>query len=180
MNSTQVPQQEGQEKLRQPEPFVPLDTRGQHHMQKMAAKASLLRKILATIIAAAGVLFGTGLLLFLVGALVFAPDARDRARLAAANQTVYQTYAQVLLCADTSGTVLAPSDNAPLCSGDGYKDTWPAIEQYGARWGGCEFVYKVLETDQQSLEDVRFQYCAVLPKGGLAICTDEGCVFDVE
>jgi hypothetical protein len=94
------------------------------------------------------------------------------------NAAIYATTVAVILCLEDDGYVMDPVDGMPLCRDGGVTTsdtTWPALDQYGARWGGCEMVIERMNTQPDN-----FTYCATLSDGMIVTCTENGCHADDE
>ena len=100
----------------------------------------------------------------------------------------------VLFCSDLNESRISePLSGKRICEGSSNKketasisDTWPDIEKFGGKWGGCSFQIvrgqSVVEKGGARVggyvESIR--YCATLATGTLATCTlSEGCVYSL-
>lgn len=96
----------------------------------------------------------------------------------------------VVMCADSNGNRISePASGKNICEGtsqamegDSFAATWPDIERYDGRWGGCKFQI----TRSSSFEEggIRYggaienlSYCATLSSGTVAICTLTSCTY---
>lgn len=92
------------------------------------------------------------------------------------NAAIYATTVAVILCLEDGGYVMDPVGGMPLCRDGGVTTsdtTWPALDQYGARWGGCEMAIERMDAQPD-----HFTYCATLSDGMIITCTEKGCHAD--
>lgn len=83
------------------------------------------------------------------------------------------TVEKAIVCNDDNNkSIRALISKEPICQGGNSDDKWPAIETYGAQWGGCDFMRR------DSINNYNdFQYCAKLSSGKIIKCTRKGCYY---
>lgn len=101
-------------------------------------------------------------------------SARKRAQEASVKSNISSTVPAAILCMDDNGFLTEPEEGVNICRDDKDLSTWPAIGEMGGKWGGCE-----MGVTRKNGIMVGFTYCATLPSGDIARCTQTGCIFGV-
>jgi hypothetical protein len=112
---------------------------------------------------------------FLHDALVqYFDNAQKNEILSSIRSLVAATVPGAIHCMDDNAYLIEPSENDDICRG-GTEDhgKWTVISEYGGRWGGCD-----MEVKRNNGIMTGFAYCATLPDGSIAQCTERGCNYD--
>ena len=92
---------------------------------------------------------------------------------ASAKSSISSTVPAAILCMDENGYLTSPIEESNICRGDDKLGLWPNISEQGGEWSGCEMSVSRDENGKM----IGFEYCALLPLGGIAQCRETGCVF---